>query len=452
MNQIAARGAIFLFVTCGLFATPDPLPAQISLAPFSPPAGQIIVVERSDFSRYEDGRYIGHVYRESRLDLSVEATAAGALRYDGEALVLEETLRDERTVARRLDTAIPVSFSVDAGGAVRFTKDDGYPILRGLPDSPPVPALPGQRWTGEGTVVVRPRAGSPATRIAVLVEYEYLGPTTYGSQSAASIRARYAIRYRGGDRLGDPALTGASGARTADIVLDARDGATLFIRETVDETFTFASGPTVRLKGFILHFHRGSLPGERDRIASILSPPASPASATGTGIPGFDKAPMAPPASASTAAVPASGANGQAVGVAGLAPSLPPGVAAGGAFEVAEGKRGVILLLYDLRFVADGDQLLPEERGRLDAITDALKRIPERSFLVEGHTADLGRPAGQYELSERRARRIVDELTARGLPASRFVYRGLGADQPIAPNDTEANRARNRRVEITILD
>ena len=440
MNQTPARGAAFLAATLALLAAPCSPAAQTTLEPFSPPAGHIIVVERSDFSRYEDGRYIGHLYRESRLDLSAEA-AGGSLRYDGEALVLEETLRDERAVARRLDTSIPVSFAIQADGAVRFTKDEGYPILRGLPDSPPKPALPGQRWTGEGTVVVRPRAGSPATRIAVLVEYEYLGPTSYATLPAASIRARYAIRYRGADRLGDPALTGASGARTADIVVDARDGATLFIRETVDETFTYSGGPSVRLKGFILHFHRGSLPGERDRIASILAPAAGPASATGPASV-MDSGPAAGPA---TVAAPSTSTPGPV-------PALPSGIEAGGVFEVAEGKRGIILLLYDLRFVADGDQLLPDERGRLDAIADALKRIPERSFLVEGHTADLGRPAGQYELSERRARRIVDEMVARGLSASRFVYRGLGADQPIAPNDTEANRARNRRVEITILD
>ncbi|HPE88298.1 MAG TPA: OmpA family protein, partial [Spirochaetales bacterium] len=125
---------------------------------------------------------------------------------------------------------------------------------------------------------------------------------------------------------------------------------------------------------------------------------------------------------------------------------------AGGAFELARGERGVVMLLYDLRFVADGDELLASERGRLDSIAEALKRLPDSAFLVEGHTADLGKPAGQYELSERRARRIVDELVARGIPENRFVYRGLGADRPVAPNDTEVNRARNRRVEITILD
>jgi outer membrane protein OmpA-like peptidoglycan-associated protein len=95
---------------------------------------------------------------------------------------------------------------------------------------------------------------------------------------------------------------------------------------------------------------------------------------------------------------------------------------------------------------------LSGEKGRLDAIASALKKIPDRNFLIEGHAADLGKPQGQYELSEARAKRIVDELAARGIAPSRLIYRGRGADLPVAGNDTEAGRARNRRVEITVLD
>jgi outer membrane protein OmpA-like peptidoglycan-associated protein len=446
-----------------------PAAAQARLEPFSPPAGRVLVSERSDFSRYEDGRYVGHVYREARLDLSVSGAVGGRAEYDGEALVLEETMRDERAVARRLDAAVPVSFSVEPGGAVRFRTDEGYPILRGVPDPPPEPADPGDRWTGEGVVVVRPRPGRPATRIPVLVEYEYTGATKYGETPASTIRARYAIRYKGGDRIGDLAMTGSSGSRTADIVVDSRDGSTLFVRETVDETFSYSDGSTVRLKGFILHFHKGSLPADRERIASMLA--AAPGTPGGSGeasemVGGQSAVPSSPatatrPADASVG--PTAGADGDVAGDAvgdaagGKSPATAPPLVAtgpvpGGAFEIAEGERGVVLLLFDLRFVADGDQLLASERGRLDAIAEALGRIPGGTFLVEGHAADLGRPAGQYELSERRAKRIVDEMTARGIPANRFVYRGLGADKPIAPNDTEQNRARNRRVEITVLD
>jgi outer membrane protein OmpA-like peptidoglycan-associated protein len=230
-------------------------------------------------------------------------------------------------------------------------------------------------------------------------------------------------------------MSAAQGGRIADITIAADDGSTLFIRETVDETFTYTDRSTVRLKGFILHFHRGSLEGDRDRIASLLAPP-------GTGLPEPTTAPTPIPTpltqAPSTPAQPSP------------SPTMPD--PSGNAFEVTRSERGVVLLLYDLRFVADGDQLLSTEKSRLDTIAGALKKIPERSFLVEGHTADLGKATGQYELSERRARRVVDELIARGIPAGRFVYRGLGADAPIAPSDTEANRARNRRVEITILD
>jgi outer membrane protein OmpA-like peptidoglycan-associated protein len=248
-------------------------------------------------------------------------------------------------------------------------------------------------------------------------------------------------------------------------MLDAGTGQTLFVRETVDETYVYAGGASVRLKGFILHFHHGSLPVDRQRIAALLQPPVSGGSpAAGVPVAGVPVAgtpavavgpavgnePVSVGPVAGSGAGPAAGSDAASIPAAGPAAIAPP--VAGAAFEMATGERGVVLLLYDLRFVADGDELLAGERGRLDAIADALKRIPDRTFLVEGHTADLGRPAGQYELSERRARRIVNELVARGIPAGRFIYRGLGADKPLAPNDTETNRARNRRVEITVLD
>jgi outer membrane protein OmpA-like peptidoglycan-associated protein len=437
----------------------------------SPPSGRVVVTERSDFSKYENGTYLGHVYREARLDLGVSLSTTGSLAYDGEALVFEETLRDERAAARRLDAAIPVSFTVSARGDTLYSKDEGYPILRHVPLLPDEAVPVGGKWTGEGVVVVRPRPDEAPTRIPVLVEYEYRGRTRQGGREVHSIRAQYAVRYKGGDRLGDPRMSAAQGGRIADITIAADDGSTLFIRETVDETFTYTDRSTVRLKGFILHFHRGSLGGDRDRIASLLAPPGSELagavggpdagasegagseSALGPGsVPvqaGIPSSATQPSSSQAASPPPATAQQAQTTPPQGTSAIHDP---SGTAYELARSERGVVLLLYDLRFVADGDQILSSERGRIDTIAAALKKIPERSFLVEGHTADLGKAAGQYELSERRARRVVDELVARGIPAGRFVYRGLGADAPIAPSDTEANRARNRRVEITILD
>jgi outer membrane protein OmpA-like peptidoglycan-associated protein len=114
---------------------------------------------------------------------------------------------------------------------------------------------------------------------------------------------------------------------------------------------------------------------------------------------------------------------------------------------------GVRLIVRDIRFVPDSDEFLPEEWPRLDAITQALRQAaPNQTFLVEGHTASVGRPAGEMELSVRRAKRMVEELARRGITEDRFIYKGWGGTKPAGDNSTEQGRSLNRRVEITILD
>lgn len=417
------------------------------LLPFVVPSARVVINERSDFSRYDDGRYRGLVSRQSYLRLEVSTSTTGASLYHGEVFALEELQRASQSQAGLVRDSLAVEFSVDARGRSSFTQDPGYPLLRGIPSPPPEPVGIGGRWQAEGAVAVRPLPDAPASRVRVIVEYEFKGESAWAGRPALLVGARYALRYRGDDPLGDPALLSAQGGRQADIYLDADSGETLFIRERIDESYAYRGGPNVALRGFILHFYQGSLPGERSAIYTALG--GGPSGGDSGAPSGDASGPGALDASGSTG-----GTGGAAASGSGAAPSL--GASSAGtappAFELSQGERGVVLLLYDLRFAPDSAELLPGERGRLDAIADALKRIPERSFLVEGHAAELGRPQGQQELSEARAKRIADELAARGIPASKLLYRGLGATRPIAPNDNEAGRARNRRVEITVLD
>jgi outer membrane protein OmpA-like peptidoglycan-associated protein len=108
--------------------------------------------------------------------------------------------------------------------------------------------------------------------------------------------------------------------------------------------------------------------------------------------------------------------------------------------------------MRDVRFAADSEDLLASERGRLDLIAEAIKRAGDRTVLVEGHTAAVGKAQGELDLSVRRAKRMVDELVARGIGADRLLFKGWGGTKPVAGNDTEEGRSRNRRVEFTILD
>ena len=119
--------------------------------------------------------------------------------------------------------------------------------------------------------------------------------------------------------------------------------------------------------------------------------------------------------------------------------------------EVKESLQG-ILFSVDLKFVPDSPELLPEELPRIRKIAQMLVEIvQDNSFtiLVEGHTADLGKPVGQMNLSIERTRTVMQALVTEGVPENLFTYKGYGATRPVASNLTEEGRAQNRRVDIT---
>ena len=119
--------------------------------------------------------------------------------------------------------------------------------------------------------------------------------------------------------------------------------------------------------------------------------------------------------------------------------------------EVSDTLTG-ILFSVDLKFIPDSPELLPEEAPRIQKIASMLAEIIEKNeftILVEGHTADLGKPVGQMNLSIERTRTVMNALVSQGIPQSLFTYKGYGATRPIADNSTEAGRAQNRRVDIT---
>ncbi len=111
------------------------------------------------------------------------------------------------------------------------------------------------------------------------------------------------------------------------------------------------------------------------------------------------------------------------------------------------------LFTLNIEFEYDKAVLRPQYFDQLDAIIKVLERDPEATARVEGH-ADR-RPGSDHDynvrLSERRARSVLDYIVnVGGIRRDRLEYKGYGFTRPIAPNDTEANMARNRRTEIYI--
>lgn len=120
--------------------------------------------------------------------------------------------------------------------------------------------------------------------------------------------------------------------------------------------------------------------------------------------------------------------------------------------ELSNPKNRITITMYDVKFVADKPDILQSEMGKIDVIAEALLKLgPYTKFLIEGHTADLNMPSGEQILSVQRAEKISEELSKRGINSERISVKGYGSTRPIAPSDTEANRAKNRRVVITVI-
>lgn len=92
--------------------------------------------------------------------------------------------------------------------------------------------------------------------------------------------------------------------------------------------------------------------------------------------------------------------------------------------------------------------LKAESDGVLARAADALKARPSLAVEVQGHTDNVGGDDYNLKLSDARARSVMQWLVARGVPATQIAARGYGRNRPIAPNDTDEGRARNRRVEL----
>jgi outer membrane protein OmpA-like peptidoglycan-associated protein len=111
-----------------------------------------------------------------------------------------------------------------------------------------------------------------------------------------------------------------------------------------------------------------------------------------------------------------------------------------------------ITLPGDLAFEPNRSALKPEARALLDKVVVSLRGLDTAQFRVVGHTDAKGSPAANDALSLDRAASTRDWLVARGMPAPRIAVAGRGSREPVAGNDDEADRARNRRVEILVGD
>ena len=435
-------------------------------------SGTYTLVERSNWSQYVNGRYIGLTSREVHGFMNPMGTGSwrgqSGTEYTGDFYIFQQTKRNASTAAAGIDDIVPSNFVMLQDGSIQFTEMCFYPQLRNFPVFPQDKVKKGSRWQGTAERVIDPRNNNQYTVLEVPVEYEFIGEELYEGAPVYRIKAKFATRFNryNPPRIIDSELTQATGTHDVDILVDKETCAVLMILDRLDETFTYRNGETIRYKGTTSLFTKIPVQVDKrelyERAVYIARGEEVPASSSLAKIDSAGKSSGSEKTSSSGITSNETGSSGgktsalsvtsKEAGVVEKNPTTDSVIDDGtGLFQVEDTDKGVRLSVRDLKFVADSSQLLPQEKERLDAVAEVLKSVPGGTFLIEGHTAAVGLAAGEQQLSEERAQSVIKEMVKRGLKEEQFMFKGYGGTRPVGDNNTDAGRAANRRVEITIL-
>ena len=488
----------WIFFLMALFATADTeifAQAQAVKLHYSGKGGYSLV-ERTNLRRYVNGKYVGLTSREVRSFVSpsepplMRFKAKGSVYendqwYDGSFYVMEETLRNSQVAGAGIHEAVQSVFHISKNGQLTMYKDNGYPSFRSFPAYTAEKVSFGESWKAVAERSVDPLNKGVFTKIPMQVLYTFSGAETYKGQAVYRIKAIWQTYYDAQNRDfgGDSSLQKARGGHKADIIVLQETGEPILTIDNVDETFFWIDGTQVNFKGTITLFTEFPPAFDSQRIMAALNRVAT----VKDGKTGTDKKFSGTEKSVSGGTVAGSGkltASDKKTGADAVKTEkvVPDGifdnfdknetVAKNTKNTVSSGKTvlekvddvlpknnivaeevsaGIRLSIRDIKFAPDSAQILSGESERLDEIAEVLKMAPNAQLLVEGHTASVGKPAGEQKLSEQRAHKIAEELKARGVKAGAFICRGFGGTKPVASNETNEGRAQNRRVEITIL-
>ena len=458
--------------------------------------GGYSLVERTNLRRYVNGKYVGLTSREVRSFVSpsepplMRFKAKGSVYendqwYDGSFYVMEETLRNSQAAGAGIHEAGRSVFHISKNGQLTMYKDNGYPSFRSFPAYTAEKVSFGESWKAVAERSVDPLNKGVFTKIPMQVLYTFSGAETYKGQAVYRIKAIWQTYYDAQNRDfgGDSSLQKARGGHKADIIVLQETGEPILTIDNVDETFFWIDGTQVNFKGTITLFTEFPPAFDSQRIMAALNRVAT----VKDGKTGTDKKFSGTEKSVSGGTVAGSGkltASDKKTGADAVKTEkfVPDGifdnfdknetVAKNTKNTVSSEKTvlekvddvlpknnivaeevsaGIRLSIRDIKFAPDSAQILSGESERLDEIAEVLKMAPNAQLLVEGHTASVGKPAGEQKLSEQRAHKIAEELKARGVKAGAFICRGFGGTKPVASNETNEGRAQNRRVEITIL-
>lgn len=119
---------------------------------------------------------------------------------------------------------------------------------------------------------------------------------------------------------------------------------------------------------------------------------------------------------------------------------------------VKQDERGIVLTLPETYFAGTrASDLGANGETNLNSLGEMLANNPDFKVLIESHTDNRGAPEELQTLTERRAQIIAEKMASLGVAQNRLESKGYGANLPVAANTTNANRAKNRRVQVILM-
>jgi outer membrane protein OmpA-like peptidoglycan-associated protein len=119
---------------------------------------------------------------------------------------------------------------------------------------------------------------------------------------------------------------------------------------------------------------------------------------------------------------------------------------------VSETDRGIMLTLPENYWSGIRvSSFAPDADAKLTTLGEVLANNTDYKITIESHTDNKGTPEELETLTRERAQAIADKIITLGVTESRIDFKGLGATLPVAPNSTNLNRAKNRRIQIILV-
>ncbi len=388
-----------------------------------------------------DGSLSASISPTRWLQLGFDLPLVGYQSRPGSSVLgMMESLSSFGTGNLRLIPKLVVLHQADHGVSLAFiptlivptrSTSDAYFDDRGFGFAPEV--VVSRRWTGWRASV---DAGYHARQRAQLLNQ------VVDDELFAHAGAGYQFADRGGPPVGvDLTLSGATAARAPlqnfnEDHLETLAGATY---DVTGDAQVFAGAGVGLRKGYGTPDWRG-LVGVRVGFARsherVLPPPPPPAPAP----PPPPPAPAPAPAPVVEPPPPAPVVEPPPPPPPAPAPPPPPVVV----------NKCTLDLNESIHFKTDRAEIESSSFGLLDSVVDVLTSHGELNIQIEGHTDNQGSAAYNKGLSQRRAEAVVAYLVKKGIAKSRLTGRGFGLERPIADNNTEEGRAKNRRVVFAI--